>query len=423
MFKEIHRKLSMYYTVIMAIFFILLVFGVHKSMIWSITSEQEHEVLLFAEEEALEHAIFFQHRELLEGEREEDDDRRRLFFYAYDNEKNLINYANPSDTIRNAVLNKIENWQDGTGKIVTLKFDGEYKIMLSAMPIVANGETLGMIYVGRDVTTYYKGMRRATTIVIIVAILALIIAAIAGHIMAGKAMIPIKKAYDKQRQFTADASHELRTPLSVIMSSVEVMQQEEAIKKSPFILQIMNDMKDEIKKMSNLVGNLLTLARSEQQINQLNKKSFCVNEAVEQMVRKVSPLALEKSIRIEFFNKIQYELYADLERIQQLLLILLDNAIKYTMQNGTINILLMKEENNKKLILKITDTGIGIDDKDKALIFDRFYRVDKARSREAGGTGLGLAIAKWIVAMHEGDIRVESKVGEGTTFIVVLPTK
>ena len=306
---------------------------------------------------------------------------------------------------------------------MTLKFDGEYKIMLSAMPIVANGETLGMIYVGRDVTTYYKGMRRATTIVIIVAILALIIAAIAGHIMAGKAMIPIKKAYDKQRQFTADASHELRTPLSVIMSSVEVMQQEEAIKKSPFILQIMNDMKDEIKKMSNLVGNLLTLARSEQQINQLNKKSFCVNEAVEQMVRKVSPLALEKSIRIEFFNKIQYELYADLEGIQQLLLILLDNAIKYTMQNGTINILLMKEENNKKLILKITDTGIGIDDKDKALIFDRFYRVDKARSREAGGTGLGLAIAKWIVAMHEGDIRVESKVGEGTTFIVVLPTK
>ncbi len=141
------------------------------------------------------------------------------------------------------------------------------------------------------------------------------------------------------------------------------------------------------------------------------------------MVRKVSPLALEKSIKIEFFNKIQYELYADLERIQQLLLILLDNAIKYTMQNGTINILLMKEENNKKLIVKITDTGIGIDDKDKTLIFDRFYRVDKARSREAGGTGLGLAIAKWIVAMHEGDIRVESKIGEGTTFIVVLPTK
>ena len=420
MFKEIHRKLSLYYTAIMAMFFIVLVFCVHESMIWSITNEQEREVLLYAQEEAVEHAIFFQHNEFFMDE-DEDDSNRRLFFYAYDNDGQLFNALNPAEEIKGQVLNKIYHWQDGTGKITTLKFEDEYKIMMSALPIMVNGEKVGMIYVGRDVTTYYKGMRRATTIVIIVSILALIIAAIAGHIMAGKAMVPIKLAYEKQRQFTADASHELRTPLSVIMSSVEVIEQEQTVKKSAFIEQVILDMKDEIRKMSKLVTDLLTLARSEGQAYSLNKIAVSLNEVIEETIRKVHSFASEKSIELCFENEANVVMFADLERIKQLVLILLDNAIKYTLDGGRITLKVSLDRYRKNIFFQVIDTGIGISESDQQHIFDRFYRADKARSRAMGGTGLGLSIAKWIVTMHKGEIKVMSKLGEGTTFTVVLP--
>lgn len=422
MFNEIHRKLSLYYTAIMAMFFIVLVFCVHESMIWSITNEQEHEVLLYAQEEAVEHAIFFQHNEFFMDE-DEDNNNRRLFFYAYDNSGQLFNALNPAEEIKGQVLDKINHWQDGTGKITTLKFDDEYKIMMSALPIMVNGEKVGMIYVGRDVTTYYKGMRKATTIIIVVSIIALIIAAIAGHVMAKKAMVPIKLAYDKQRQFTADASHELRTPLSVIMSSVEVIEQEQTLSKSPFIEQIIMDMKDEIRKMSRLVTDLLTLARSEGQGYKLNKTEFYLGEVIEETIRKLRSLAGEKSIEVRFNNEFDIKVFADLERIKQLILILLDNAIKYTLDGGkiTIKASLNRYENN--VFIQVIDTGIGISESDQNHIFDRFYRVDKARSRAIGGSGLGLSIAKWIVTMHKGEIKLMSKLGEGTTFTVVLPKR
>jgi signal transduction histidine kinase len=417
MFQKIRRRLTYIYAVIMAVFFILLVFGTHKSMLWSITSEQEREVLLYLEEEAHEHLILFQNKKALGSD--DNDGTGRMYYYVYDNQGNLLDAERASDDVEKTIIDRIENWNVQEGDVITLERN-EYKLMMAAMPIVLNGDKVGMIYVGRDVTAIYRGQEKSTVFLAVFSMIALILATIAGYIVAGRTIVPIKNAYEKQRQFTADASHELRTPLSVVMSSVDVLQNDTS-QKSPFIKQVIEDMKDETKRMAKLVADLLAIARNDNYGIAIIKQKFDVIEVIEQVIRKMKPLAQAKNIKLYFAKQPIVEFHADIERIKQLLLILVDNAIKYTPKNGLVTIKIGHSQEGKKLKLMITDTGMGIPREDQTHIFDRFYRVDKARSRESGGAGLGLAIAKGIVDVHGGEISVESNVGSGSTFIVVLP--
>ncbi|MDF2564345.1 MAG: integral rane sensor signal transduction histidine kinase [Massilibacillus sp.] len=417
MFQKIRRRLTYIYAVIMAVFFILLVFGTHKSMLWSITSEQEREVLLYLEEEAHEHLILFQNKKALGSD--DNDGTGRMYYYVYDNQGNLLDAERASDDVEKTIIDRIENWNVQEGDVITLERN-EYKLMMAAMPIVLNGDKVGMIYVGRDVTAIYRGQEKSTIFLAVFSMIALILATIAGYIVAGRTIVPIKNAYEKQRQFTADASHELRTPLSVVMSSVDVLQNDTS-QKSPFIKQVIEDMKDETKRMAKLVADLLAIARNDNYGIAIIKQKFDVIEVIEQVIRKMKPLAQAKNIKLYFAKQPIVEFHADIERIKQLLLILVDNAIKYTPKNGLVTIKIGHSQEGKKLKLMITDTGMGIPREDQTHIFDRFYRVDKARSRESGGAGLGLAIAKGIVDVHGGEISVESNVGSGSTFIVVLP--
>lgn len=239
--------------------------------------------------------------------------------------------------------------------------------------------------------------------------------------MAGRAIVPIRKSYERQREFVADASHELRTPLSIFMASVDVMQGDKDSVMSPVVKQVISDMKDEIKKMSNIVSDMLTLARADAPIN-IIKERFNLKPVAEQAVRSLCPFAHKKNVAFSMESQDEVWIVADKERISQLLFILLDNAIKYTPAGGKVYVKIAAfESKNRGIILTIKDTGMGIPPEYQELIFERFYRVDKARSREIGGSGLGLSIAKWIVAAHEGEINVHSKVGEGSTFTVTLP--
>lgn len=418
MFQKIRRRLTCIYAGIMTVFFILLVFGMHKSMLWSITSEQEREVLLYLEEEAHEHLILFQTKRVLGTD--DNDGTGRMYYYVYDNEHNLLDSERADEDVEKIIVDQIENWNAKEEEVITLK-SHETKLMMAAMPIIFNGNKVGMIFVGRDVTAIYRGQQKATFFLAGFSMIALLLATIAGHIMAGKTIVPIKIAYEKQRQFTADASHELRTPLSVVMSSVDVLQNDPS-QTSPFIKQVIEDMKDETKRMAKLVADLLAIARNDSYGITITKQKFDVIEVIEQVIRKMQPLAEEKNIKLYFAKQRKLEFYADMERIKQLLLILVDNAIKYTPENGAVTIKVAHNQDGKKVKLMITDTGIGIPKEDQKQVFDRFYRVDKARSRESGGAGLGLAIAKGIVDLHGGEISIESNVGNGSTFNVVLPS-
>ncbi|WP_199619701.1 sensor histidine kinase [Paenibacillus alkalitolerans] len=246
----------------------------------------------------------------------------------------------------------------------------------------------------------------------------LIIAGVAGHYLAERALIPIRQSWEQQQQFMSDASHELRTPLSVIQAHSELMLRhpDHTIEQdSKHISTVLS----EARRMSKLVNGMLTLARSDSDRIELEMKPVRFDIVVQECANKMRMLAEVKNIILHTEIDSQVEMRADEERIHQLLTILIDNAIKYTPHGGLVRVVARKLAHSVQL--EVEDSGIGIDPDDLPRIFDRFYRSDKARTRKEGGAGLGLAIAKWIVERHKGKIRAESKPGAGTRMIVMLP--
>ena len=274
------------------------------------------------------------------------------------------------------------------------------------------------MYVGKDVTAIYNGMQKSTYALIFIGVIALLISSVLGHVMSGKAIVPLRQAYEKQRQFAADASHELRTPLAVVMASAEILLNDPSIQ-SPFLKQILEDVLDEVKKMSKLVGDLLIVARSDNKALKVNLQKVNLADILSHNIRLMQPLAEKKDITLQGERLLKCELQADEQKLRQLALILVDNAIKYTPEGGKVLVRIEPSENGV-VRFSVADNGIGISKEDQEKIFDRFYRVDKARSREMGGNGLGLAIAEEIVNLHNGRIFIESELGEGTKFIVEL---
>ena len=174
--------------------------------------------------------------------------------------------------------------------------------------------------------------------------------------------------------------------------------------------------------MTKLVSDLLLVARSDNKALKLKPTKFDAAELLGQTARVMQPLAEKKHINVTAETLGKHEIQADEQKIKQLMLILVDNAVKYTPDGGKVTVGFEKAPQGC-VRFYVQDTGIGIAKEDQEKIFDRFYRVDKARSREMGGNGLGLSIAQEIVALHQGTIRVESEPGQGTRFIVELRVK
>ncbi len=426
MFSRIRKRLTFLYSGLM-IFFLLTFVGVtYIGLTWAVYSEEKEELLLFAEEEAQEHSIFLQHKELLRQVPPQIEEYRggRMFFYAFDNDGILANAAEPYPKLQKSVVEKINTWdvEDGNAALLLPDVDNDKAIvMMASLPVMYGEECLGKIYVGRDITVFYQVLKNVFGILTVISLLFLLLASGGGYVMAGRAIIPIKKSYERQREFVADASHELRTPLSIFMASVDAIQRDKDSSMSPFAEQVLADMKDEIKKMSKIVGDMLTLARSDVEVINLLKEQFNIKDVAEQVIRSLQPLAKKKNIQLCFESQMEHFIFADKERIAQLLLILLDNAIKYTPPTGKVYLGIESSVKKSGIEIMVKDTGIGIPDKYQKLIFERFYRIDKTRSREIGGTGLGLSIAKWIIVAHGGTVKVNSQEGEGTTFTILLP--
>lgn len=283
-----------------------------------------------------------------------------------------------------------------------------------------------MIYlVVQDLTFYYNTIKRLLFIIIGLLGIFLFLASFIGSITAKRAMVPILEAYQRQQLFVADASHELRTPLSVLQSSIEVLEMDEKTNISEFSNSVLLDMKDEVRSMKKLVIDLLALARSDSGEYGLNNEIFDFNNIANQILRTTKALGDSRNIKISLQSENPLIVYGDKEKLKQLIYILLDNAIKYSHNDGKIFITLYTKivESSSYICIKVQDFGIGISDSQYDLIFHRFYRDDKNRTREMGGTGLGLAIAKSIVEAHNGKIEVESTPIKGTVFTVCIPNK
>ena len=222
----------------------------------------------------------------------------------------------------------------------------------------------------------------------------------------------LERLFRSQQRFLADVSHELRTPLTSVRGNLDLMR-----RFGTYDEESMEVIQEEMERMSRLLGDLLLLARADTGGLPLRHEPVELDTVLFEVYRQVS--RIEKPVAVELTAVDQATILGDEDRLKQLLLNLVDNGIKYSRPGGAVRLSLAKDKGWAQLV--VSDTGIGIPTEDLPHIFDRFYRVDKARSRAQGGSGLGLAIAKWIVQAHGGAIKVDSTVGVGTTFTVTLP--
>ena len=385
-------------------------------------SEQALEISDTANAVAEAQAYYIQHPNVAVDEtRYYKNSNDKLFFYVFNDDGRMLDFVRASFRIEPFVLDLIKSWKLENGEVEVFSRPNEIGRMTNVMLTSKKfrvGDVGYIVFVGKDVSALYSGLQKATYALIFFGWLALIIAGVIGYILAGRAIIPLKEAYEKQKQFAADASHELRTPLAVVMASADLLLADPSIQE-PFLKEVISDVKSEVKKMSKLVSDLLLVARSDNNALKVKFQKIDLGNLLKQNVRMMTPLAEKKEIQLignEFKKCI---IIGDEQKIKQLILILVDNAIKYTPNGGKVIVRLEKFD-AAKAIFSVQDSGIGIAPEDQAKIFDRFFRVDKVRSRGMGGNGLGLSIATEILRLHEGKISVESEPGQGTKFTVEL---
>lgn len=227
----------------------------------------------------------------------------------------------------------------------------------------------------------------------------------------------LQDSFEQIRQFTSDVSHELRTPLAILMGEMEL-----ALRSPKQNLQyketIMSAL-EEVTRLSKVVQSLLEISRAETGQVKITFEPLNLSATIKDIAEDMQIWAEEKGIKLDSIIEDNIMIMADYVRIHQTLINVIDNSIKYNRPNGSV--LVRMQTDGDFAVIRISDTGVGIPEDSIEHIFDRFFRVDKARSRDVDGTGLGLAIVKWIVESHHGQIDVESQLGKGTMFTIKFP--
>ncbi len=227
------------------------------------------------------------------------------------------------------------------------------------------------------------------------------------------------KAVDKSRQeFVSNVSHELKTPITSIRVLADSLMSMEEVPVELY-QEFMQDISDEIDRESKIIDDLLSLVKMNKSAADMNISQVSINDLLGLILKRIRPIAQKRNIEL-ILESIR-EVTAEVDEVKLSLALnnLVENAVKYNVEDGWVRVIL--DADHKYFYIKVSDSGIGIPEEFQELIFERFYRVDKARSRETGGTGLGLSITKNVILMHQGIIKVESKEGEGTTFSVRIP--
>lgn len=240
-----------------------------------------------------------------------------------------------------------------------------------------------------------------------------------GFVLVFHDMTRLRQLEKTRQEFVANVSHELRTPLSMIKGYVETLL--DGAKDNPEVAEkFLRTIEKHADRLTFLIDDLLTISKLESGESNLNRQQGPLRPLVDEVIQEFQLRAADKNIRLE--NKVseQFQIFADFARLEQVLGNLIDNAIKYSHANGRMIVAARLNQDNVSEI-SVQDNGPGIPPEAKERIFERFFRVDKSRSREQGGTGLGLAIVKHVIQSHGGKIWVESEMGTGSTFRFTLP--
>lgn len=296
-----------------------------------------------------------------------------------------------------------------------------HRYLSAVAPVWREDKIEGHLYMFKDMEFYYRAALTTLFKLLCVAALLFALACYFGYWLAGRNIQPISKMYERQMQFTADASHEMRTPLAVMALATQGLKEDEESKYSAFAQESIEMLQNETKRMSRLTEHLMALARGDEGTMPELKLAVDMTELCQRVGKQLALLAQEKDITLHTQVDGNLQLLGDEAALHRLLIILLDNAIKYSPEHTRIDFIASKTKNN--LLLAVQDQGCGISDEDKEKVFDRFFRVDKARSRSQGGLGLGLSLAQAIVRQHHGSIKVLDNKPCGTIMQVLLPLK
>src|SRR5512136_1811512 len=390
------------------------------------------------------------------------------------------NIGRKSENLRNVQLpislNALKNSSKGLITFETNRSIGNTPLRLITFPVVENSHAARIIQIASSLEEVEDALNTLFIILIITVPLALMVASLGGQFLAHKALKPVDdithtarmitsqnlnqrivppkvkdeisrlietfngmisrldQSFRQIKQFSSDASHELKTPLTILKGEVEVMLRKERTQQE--YQQTLKSNLEEINRMSQIVEDLLLLSKADTGEIRLNRENISLTEILAEVVAQMDLMVRSKKLHLSTSNHHQeIRIFGDALRIRELFMNLIENGIKYTEEGGSIHITLQEEypspakdqsdrlerENGEFVKISVSDTGIGIAKEDQERIFNRFFRVDKARSREQGGSGLGLSICKWIVEAHQGEIGVESELTKGSSFIVRLP--
>ncbi|MFJ9500086.1 sensor histidine kinase [Brevibacillus centrosporus] len=432
MFEQTRKRLTLMYSGMLALILLVVFVGFYWTLS-AIMLRNEQAQLEAIGEKAIHEWKESRERKLLPQSSEEEGlivERRMDFDFLQPNqlfmlvtkEQQLFKLNAEHDSqLASAIQKAILEHEPTAGRIahISVTAAGENKIFAVYRPFFAEDDA--QLYLAEDVSRMEQLLHQMRWTLIVTGILLLGGAALVGYWFSGRAMIPINQSYKRQIDFTTDASHELRTPLSVILSSAEILQEKKESLPA-FHQTVLQSMLDEIHRMRRLADDLLTLARSDVEANQeryFQKVGLygLIREVAERMQIKAS------AKKVKIVNPAALEgvyLMGDGDSIRQLFYILLDNAVKYSEEGSEVVVDAVLDGTNR-VVCSVRDYGNGIPKEDLPYVFERFYRADKARSREVEGTGLGLSIAAQIVKMHKGQISVSSSKEQGTLFSVVLP--
>ena len=445
-FKRTQRQLTTGFIKQLMLFLFLFIVVMFAVLYIVIIQVQERDIQSFASEEAIMIEKYLLRDKLRPDEKHEEHEPvspeiEQFFYYVVSSSGELLLGKEDLPQLQSQLLSIVKDGNNKDKDTFQAKVDidlsnigesgsDEYELqlnpsqhnihlMIAKEPVLTSDHEVGTLYIGKDISFVYQLFTWFWMVLLGLTVIFFGVALYMSNRMSKKAMVPISNAFDRQREFVADASHELRTPLSVILSSIDAVEMTIDGSKDDMVHKFLFNIKDEAKRMTNLVGDLLTLARSDSGKIEQNNDVFDFTPVAKKAMDSIKPLAEEKQIGLQFDAPESIIGKGDLQRLTQLLYILLDNAIKYTPNGGEVGLTLSVKQN--ELCIKVRDTGMGIHPEEQEFIFERFYRSDKARSRQMGSYGLGLSIAKWIVDIHHGSIQVASEVGKGSTFTIQIP--
>lgn len=335
--------------------------------------------------------------------------------YIYRDENGQID-EDKSSLFSNESFKSIEFNKSNIDEVYEITIDGQYKYRAINRIIQQNGDTAYLqILINVDAENTIVNSFRTNLIVCIA--VSMVLSIIASYVLSRKTLKPIINSWNKQTEFVQNASHELRTPLTIIQAKQELLLDEPQSKIIDKVEEI-NTTLNETRRMARLVKDLMQLAKADSNKIELDKEQTNIDELITEVTKPFIEMGEVQNKKFLLDLKFNKNINIDKNKIHQVLVIILDNSLKYTETGNEITV--QTYEKDSKCVIRIKDTGIGISDEGIEHIFDRFYREDKARSRETGGSGLGLSIASHIIDLHGGSIKAMHNEPKGTIIEIKL---